>query len=47
MVVEHAQEPIGPFGETLTWPSPSSGALPTKNIACRAIHSRWCSEMPS
>ena len=40
-------EPIGPFGETLTWPSPASGAVPTKNSAWRAIHSRWMSVMPS
>ena len=32
---EHAQRPIGPFGETFTWPSPSSGALPTKNSGWR------------
>src|SRR4051794_3054339 len=38
-----AKEPIGPFGETLTWPSASSGADATKNSDCRAIQSRWWS----
>ena len=42
-----ARVPIGPFGETLTWPSPASGAVPTKNIAWRAIQARWCSSMRS
>src|SRR5918996_6658469 len=31
-------DPIGPFGETLTWPSAASGALPTKYIGWLAIH---------
>src|SRR4051794_36208476 len=34
--------PPGPFGETFTWPSPASGADPTKNIGWRAIQSRQC-----
>ena len=40
-------EPIGPLGETLTWPSSASGAVPTKNSAWSAIHSRWRASMPS
>ena len=32
---------IGPFGETLMWPSADSGAVATKNIDCLAIQSRW------
>jgi hypothetical protein len=39
--------PIGPFGETLTWPSSARGAVPTKKSACRAIQARWWSSMRS
>src|SRR3712207_5544074 len=39
--------PIGPLGDTFTWPSQSSGAVPTKNNCCAAIHARWCASMPS
>jgi hypothetical protein len=40
-------EPIGPFGEALTWPSPSSGAVAVKNSGWRAIHSRRCPSISS
>src|SRR3954447_4323203 len=39
--------PIGPFGETLTIPSPSSGALATKNMCWRATQRRRWSSMRS
>jgi hypothetical protein len=35
------------LGETLTWPSPASGALPTKNIGWRAIQARMWSSISS
>ena len=41
------KRPIGPFGETFTWPSASSGDVPTKKSGWRAIHARWCSSMRS
>src|SRR6187200_1284742 len=39
--------PIGPFGETLTWPSPSSRAGPAKKSGWRPIQAARCSSMTS
>src|SRR3954447_27079302 len=39
--------PIGPFGETFTRPSAASGAVPTKNIGCAAIHAAIRSSIDS
>src|SRR3954453_21386316 len=39
--------PIGPFGETFTRPSAASGAVPTKNIGCAAIHAAIRSSIAS
>ena len=41
------REPIGPFGETFTWPSPASGAVATKNIDWRPTQSRRWSVISS
>jgi hypothetical protein len=38
---------IGPFGETFTCPSAPLGAVPTKNIRCRAIHAASFSSIAS
>src|SRR3954454_4079046 len=39
--------PIGPFGETLTWPSSPLGAVPTKNSRWRPIQAASLSSIAS
>ncbi len=40
-------DPPGPLGERFTCPSAASGALPTKNMGCRATQSRRWSVIAS